>query len=413
MNNKNGKYLKAPPVKRKKNKLCIAVVVVLVLLVLVTLLWLGWSWSGGPGDVHSGNTEPQEQWPEPQATEKDTDSHNDAQGENGETRPQEEIHETSPQNEGTEPTKESVTVVDVYLKEINGEFHRIKVMSDGTEIDEGPIDVYPEDKPAVTYTVTFMNYDGTILKTETIKSGGNATPPAAPTRDGYTFIGWSGSYNNVNSDVIIVAQYRENTSETVYYVVRFVDHDGTVLKTQSVEKGQTAKAPAVPARVGYRFIGWDKEFTNVTSDLTVTAQYEEIPSADLTISVENKNVSAGETVKVAVSLKNNPGIVGMTLKLTYDEGAMTLIEVNKGSALGEMTFTTPKDLSSGCKLPWDAEFVTPEEASNGEIVILTFKISDTAAAANYSVSLTAVGDIIDNDLMPVATVLRNGTITIK
>ena len=165
--------------------------------------------------------------------------------------------------------------------------------------------------------------------------------------------------------------------------------------------------------MGFSFIGWDNMFDDVTADLTVTARYEEIPSTDLTISVENKTVSAGEIVSVAVSLKNNPGIVGMTLKLTYDEYAMTLAAIDKGSALNEMNFTTPKELRSGCKLPWDAEFVTPEDATEGEIVILTFKISDTADAANYSVSLSAVGDIIDNDLKPVVTILRNGTITIK
>lgn len=415
MINKKGKYAQKFP--RKNKKLCIVVIVVLILLVLAALLWFGRQL----GDVHSGSEESQEQWTESQTAEKETDAQGDVQStrdENGETTPQGEADETKPQNDGTEhgtesSSKENVDVVDVYLKEIDGELHRIKVLSDGTEIDEGPVNATPEDESAATYTVEFMNYDGTILKTEKVKSGSHATPPAAPTREGYTFIGWSGSYSNVNADVTVVAQYRENTSETVYYIVRFIDYDGTVLKTQAVEKGQSAKAPADPVRAGYSFTGWDKTFASITADLTVTAQYEEIPSTDLTVSVESKNASAGETVKVAVSLKNNPGIVGMTLKLTYNESAMTLTAVDKGSALGEMTFTTPKDLSSGCKLPWDAEFVTPEDASNGEILILTFRISATAAAGDYPVSVTTVGDIVDNDLMPVTAVLRNGKITIK
>lgn len=202
MNKKDGEYCKKSREKRKKNRLGIAVVVALVLLAFVALLWLGRS---GAGDVQRGNAEPLEQWSEPQAT-KGENGESDPQDGIGETRPQEDVRETISQNDGTETGKEGVTVVDAYLKEINGELHLIKVLSDGTEIDEGPIDASPEDKSAVIYTVTFMNYDGTILKVETIKSGGNATPPAAPTRNGYIFIGWSGSYSNVNTDVTVVAQ---------------------------------------------------------------------------------------------------------------------------------------------------------------------------------------------------------------
>ena len=65
---------------------------------------------------------------------------------------------------------------------------------------------------SVLYTVTFKDWDGSVLKTQTVASGGSATPPSNPTRDGYRFTGWSGNYTNVTADVDIIAQYTKNSS---------------------------------------------------------------------------------------------------------------------------------------------------------------------------------------------------------
>jgi Bacterial Ig-like domain (group 2). len=57
------------------------------------------------------------------------------------------------------------------------------------------------------------------------------------------------------------------------YTVTFKDWDEIVLKTQTVDEGGAATAPSNPTRVGYAFTSWDNAFNNVTSNLTVTAQY--------------------------------------------------------------------------------------------------------------------------------------------
>ena len=59
----------------------------------------------------------------------------------------------------------------------------------------------------------------------------------------------------------------------------FLDWEGTILKTEQVEDGCSATAPATPVREGYTFTGWDKDFSNVQSDLIVTAQYEINPES--------------------------------------------------------------------------------------------------------------------------------------
>ncbi len=56
-------------------------------------------------------------------------------------------------------------------------------------------------------------------------------------------------------------------------MVTFVDWNGNTLKSQVVKYGGNAKAPMAPSRQGYTFQGWDKGFTNVKTDLTVTANY--------------------------------------------------------------------------------------------------------------------------------------------
>ena len=125
------------------------------------------------------------------------------------------------------------------------------------------------------HTVTFKDWDGTVLKTQEVQHGGDAEAPADPTRTGYTFTGWDKEFTNITADLVVTAQYEINT-----YTVTFKDWDGTVLKTQEVQYGGDAEAPADPTRTGYTFTGWDKAFTNITADLVVTAQYEMLGDVD-------------------------------------------------------------------------------------------------------------------------------------
>ncbi|MHB1315754.1 MAG: InlB B-repeat-containing protein [Christensenellales bacterium] len=62
----------------------------------------------------------------------------------------------------------------------------------------------------ISYTVTFVDFNGTVLGTGTVPYGGNAIPPTEPTRDGYTFSGWDKGFNNITADTTITAQYTVN-----------------------------------------------------------------------------------------------------------------------------------------------------------------------------------------------------------
>ena len=69
-----------------------------------------------------------------------------------------------------------------------------------------------ETVPVVQHTVTFKDWNGTVLKTEVVNNGGSATAPENPVREGYTFTGWSCSFTNVTSNLVVIAQYTQNTT---------------------------------------------------------------------------------------------------------------------------------------------------------------------------------------------------------
>lgn len=59
------------------------------------------------------------------------------------------------------------------------------------------------------YKVTFVNYDGTVLKIEEVESGKGATAPEVEKRDGYKFKGWDKLFDEVKEDITVKAQYQE------------------------------------------------------------------------------------------------------------------------------------------------------------------------------------------------------------
>ena len=234
-------------------------------------------------------------------------------------------------------------------------------------------------------------------------------------------VGISNAYIDSNFHLILVLTdgtkidagcVRADSGVTTYTVI-FRDYDGTVLKTETVEEGKAATAPANPSREGYRFTGWDKTFSNITSNLVVTAMYE-LEDTSPRITVSNITASAGETlVAVPVSISNNPGILGMTLTIEYDESVMTLTKVVNGSALTGYSFTPPKNCASGCRAAWYINDL-PKEIADGNVMILYFTVSSSAVAGSYDISVScADGDTFDADYNTISLATAKGYITVK
>lgn len=121
------------------------------------------------------------------------------------------------------------------------------------------------------YTVTFMDGEKVLKAYTNVPHGDTVTAPEVPEKNGKTFKGWDKDFSNVTSDLTINAVYDVDT-----FTVTFKDGE-KVLETQTVEYEAAATAPDT-ARLsppeGMHFSEWDKDFSRVTEDMEVSAVYE-------------------------------------------------------------------------------------------------------------------------------------------
>ena len=142
-----------------------------------------------------------------------------------------------------------------------------------------------------SHTVTFIDWNGTILDTQTVAFGADATPPANPSRSGYVFAGWDTAFTGIIEDLTVTAVYHQ------LFTVTFLDADGTVIDTQTVEETTAATEPDMTGRTygGNPFSGWDSDFSSISGDLTVTAVYAVTP-ADVAAVIDGGELPEGALV---------------------------------------------------------------------------------------------------------------------
>ncbi len=197
------------------------------------------------------------------------------------------------------------------------------------------------------------------------------------------------------------------------FTVRFNDYDGALLSSQLVPVGTDAVPPQTPERTGYVFAGWQGAYTNVQADSVITAKYKKDTAPALV--VESAEAAAGDAnVTVRVKIRNNPGILGMTLKLSYDAAAAELVDSASGVAVGKLNYTKPGKYKNGCIFTWYAEQLSAGDVADGDILVLTFRVSDTTPAGAYPITLSFTdGDVFDRNLQTVSLKIENGNINIK
>jgi hypothetical protein len=133
------------------------------------------------------------------------------------------------------------------------------------------------------YAVTFLDGNGKAFAVVNTPYGSPAAlPDGAPKKDAdglyaYKFSGWDYDNGNITEDREITSSY---TAIDRWYTVTFSDSDGTLIESQTVEYRSAAVAPAAPAHEAttmyvYTFTGWDKDFGDVTENMTVKAQFSQ------------------------------------------------------------------------------------------------------------------------------------------
>ena len=124
------------------------------------------------------------------------------------------------------------------------------------------------------YTITFKPENGgqdIVIKQD---YGTAITPPAAPTRTGYTFAGWDRESPTTMpaGDMAITARWTVNQ-----YTITFKPENGGQDVVIKQDYGTAITAPANPTKTGYTFAGWDKTIpaTMLAENITLTARWTE------------------------------------------------------------------------------------------------------------------------------------------
>lgn len=137
---------------------------------------------------------------------------------------------------------------------------------------------------ANTYTITFDTAGGSEIAPITQEYGTVITAPKAPTREGYTFIGWDKEIPTTMpaENMTVTAQWEINQ-----YTITFDTNGGSEIAPITQDYETAITAPADPTREGYTFMGWDQEIpkTMPAENITLKARWKDIekPTGEIVI----------------------------------------------------------------------------------------------------------------------------------
>ena len=246
------------------------------------------------------------------------------------------------QNEDGSIYKENVVFSDLFTLSLQKEGYTGRLYRDADFLKPLTKDSKVKNGDAVyvkwtinKYTVTFMDGEKVLATFTNVPHGSAVTAPEEPKKDGKTFSKWDKDFKNITSDLTINAVYDVDT-----FTVTFKDGE-KVLETQTVEYEAAAIAPDI-ARLsppeGMHFAKWDKDFSKVTEDIEVSAVYElnvytvTFKNGDTTIKTERVKHGFAATAPKKVPDKATEKFVGWDKpfdKVTSDIIVNAMFETKK------------------------------------------------------------------------------------
>lgn len=179
---------------------------------------------------------------------------------------------------------------------------------------------------ANTYTITFDTAGGSEIAPITQDYGTVITAPEAPTREGYTFIGWDKEIPTTMpaENMTVTAQWKINR-----YTITFDTAGGSEVAPITQDYGTAITAPADPTREGYTFMGWDREIptTMPAENITFKARWKdcEKPTGEIVIGTNKwqkflNKLTFGlffkDTQEVTINAADNSGTVFISYLVT-------------------------------------------------------------------------------------------------
>ena len=176
------------------------------------------------------------------------------------------------------------------------------------------------------YTITFDTAGGSEIAPITQDYGTVITAPEAPTREGYTFIGWDKAIPTTMpaENMTVTAQWEINQ-----YTITFDTNGGSEIAPITQDYGTAITAPADPTREGYTFIGWDTEIptTMPAENITLKARWKdtEKPTGEIIIGTNKwydflNKLTFGlffkDTQTVTINAADNSGTVFVSYLVT-------------------------------------------------------------------------------------------------